>query len=254
MDSNDFVSINSVLSDVLMLVDDEHLRKGMSKGYYISGIEQAIQEIALDTYFMVITKDLTMDKVKFQVPMPKNAFNIREMYLWNGSCCSPSSTVIVHWKRLYNNHNGGAGYTAKRMDDRSPNKDPFYHPFYFDKALVDGANLYYANVQNGIIMFSSNCSGFDNVRLVYNGMGVDDIGDEPIIPRMLRQFVIDYSVERAYRTLMAKDSRTYGGLWKVAENKLNDLRTGSLYIARKRVSSMNTWSRDSANEYYSKKW
>ena len=258
MNSNDFCDINSILAEVQMLVNDEDLRKGVSKGFLVSGIEQCMQELALDTFFMTVTKDLKFDSDKLQLEMPKNCFNIREIYMWNGKCCSPESSVIVHYKRLYNNHNGGAGYTARRQDDQSANTniDPFFQQSNLlnSSYITSVSSLYYANIQNGTIMFSSSCKGFENVRLVYNAMGVDEIGDEPIIPRMLRQAFIDYSVERYYRVMLAKDSRAYSTLWRVADVKLNDFKTGSMYLARKRIASMDTWSRDAYREFFAKKW
>ena len=251
MESNDFVSVNAILSEVQMLVNDEDLRKGVTKGFLISGIEQCMQELALDTFFMTVTKDIKFDSDKLQIEMPKNCFNIREIYMWSGKCCSPETSVIVHYKRLYNNHNGGANYTARRQDDQTSNTniDPFFQQ---SNLLGTTSNLYYANIQNGSIMFSSSCKGFENVRLVYNAMGVDEIGDEPVIPRILRQAFIDYSVERYFRVMMAKETRAYSGLWKVAEEKLNNVRTGSLYLARKRIASMDTFSRSDYREYFSK--
>ena len=48
--------------------------------------------------------------------MPKGIFNIREIYLYNDECCSPTVSQVVHWKRQFNNKGGGDGYTAKIKD------------------------------------------------------------------------------------------------------------------------------------------
>ena len=49
------ISPLEILSDVLKLADDESF-KDNSKGYYMSLIQQALQELAFDTFFDVRTE------------------------------------------------------------------------------------------------------------------------------------------------------------------------------------------------------
>ncbi len=250
MNSADFVSMNQILSDVLMMTDDENLRKGITKGYYVSQMQQAIEELAFDTFFDEVTDDIKFDSefsTRLNLEMPNNVFNIREMYLFNGACCTPESSVIVHWKRQFNNSQGGTAFTAKRVTGNRSQRDPIY-PTDNTNPEFPSSNLYYANVQNGLIMFSSNCQGFTHLRLVYNGTG-GAIGDEPIIPRFLRQAVIDFTVEKAYSVLKAKDSRKYRILWGDVAAKLNDPRNGTWVNAERRIKSLDTWARDEMKEW-----
>jgi len=239
MNSNDFISTNQLLSDILINVNDEDYKQhGFTKGFYISAIQQSLEEIAFDTFFdeQTIDLDLTSD---FRVEMPKNIFNIREMYVHNGTCCSPKGSAIVHWKRLYNNKGGdGKQYTAKKKDSGS---DPIYRP----KLTISGvdSSAIYANIQNGTIMLSSNVAGYSKLRLVANGMGVD-IGNEPVVPRFLRQATIDWVTERTFRALSAKDMR-FRNLWNDSNSKLQ----ASLFKAQRRIKSMDTWEKDSMREY-----
>jgi len=249
MQSNDFVTPEHILSDVLPLVGDFDLRKGLTRGWYISQIQAAIERLALDTYFNVVTGDFTMPSKTLQDKMPANCFNIREMYLWSGDCCTPQSSVIVHYKRLYNNKPGGADYTALRKDTGSEAEDPFYQPFLRGFSLYNGdQNLHYANIQNGLIMFSSNCSSWDNYRIVYNGMG-GEFGEQPIIPRILRDVVIDFVVERVYRAMAAREPRLYRILQQDAFERLFNRQVGTWWEAMRRISSMDSWMKDAYAEY-----
>ena len=76
---------------------------GFNRGYYVSGIQKALEALALETYFDVRTEDKTFPKEKLATEIPKGAFNIREIYIYNGELCKPKSFAIVQWKRLYNN-------------------------------------------------------------------------------------------------------------------------------------------------------
>lgn len=242
MDSNDFVSVNHILAEALINVDDPKLRKGFTKGWFISRIQDALQELAFDTFYQKITDDFEFPKDKLALAMPKNAFNIREIHVYNGDCCTPNNSAVVHWKRLYNNKGGSSsGYTSRvKSSNSTDNGDPFL-------PTHRGADRHlYANIQNGIIMFSSSCASYSRVRLVYNGMGVE-IGEEPIIPRYFERFINDWIEERYYSAMKARDPRKYRVMWNDAYNKLE----ASLMKAKMRVSSMNTFEKESLEEYIS---
>jgi len=242
MNSGDFVSINNLLADILIFVNDETMRNhGLNRGYYISGIQKALEALSLETFFDIRTEDKDFPKKKLAIEMPEGAFNIREIYLYNGELCKPSSFVNVYWKRLYNNKGDGDKGTAKRLNSRQPS-DPF-----FPHDSAGSTSLYYANIQNGTLMFSSACSSHDYVRIVYNGMG-GAIGDEPVLPRMFRQAIVDFVVERCFRALKARD-RGFRPMWADAFQVLTDPKNGSWIKAERKVKSMHTWQRDTMFEY-----
>ena len=245
MNSNDFLTVNQILSDVLVNVDDEDFKKGFTKGFYVSKIQQCLEELAFDTFYQEITKDLPFPTTQLTMQLPTNCFNIREIYLFNGDCCTPQTSVIVHWKRLYNNSQGGPAYTAKQKENMR--RDPYYKPWGWANNAIDKATTYFANIQNGLLMFSSNSSHYNHVRLVYNGMG-GDVGDSPVIPRFMRQAVIDWVSEKFWRALKAKNPRVRP-IWMDYYNILNDPKIGSWKRAQDRMKQMDTWEKDSMAQY-----
>lgn len=245
------VSVNELLADILIQSHDEDLRSGFTKGYYISQIQRAVEDLGYDIFFQTITRDFKMDKKKLILKMPNGSFNIREIYLFNGDCCSKDGSVIVHWKRLFNNLPGGTTHTAKRKENNTGQTDPIFDPFIRDFAFIPPTNLYYANIQNGTIMFSSNCADFDNIRLVYNGVGTEDIGDEPVIPRIIREAVIDFVLESIFRAKYAKD-RTFRAQWSDAYNKYHNPVDGSKIRAERRVKKLGSWKREGLKESQSR--
>ncbi len=253
MVSSDFVSVNHIIADVTVTVDDMAFRKGFSKSWFVSRIQDALQELALDTFYQKIQKDFEIPST-LQIKMPPNTFNIREIYLYNGTLCNPSGDKQnVYWKRLFNNNYEGDGYTAKVTDNGGNADDPFVGSFNRERQRgyygTSGVK-YYANEQNGIIMLSRDCISYKYVRMIFNGMGVA-IGDEPIVPRFFEQAVKDWVVVAYYKAMKSRHPRTYRTLWMDAKNDLEDPANGSWNKAKKRVKSMNTYEKESMSEYLS---
>ena len=117
MNSNDFVNIDSIIAEATSVLNDMEFSNGLSKGWYVSRVRDAMDELAYETFYQKLTKDLDVDKKRLAVEMPTDAFNIKEMYLHNGVC--DSSSKIVYWKRQYNNTGSGRGHTAKIKEGQS---------------------------------------------------------------------------------------------------------------------------------------
>ena len=247
MQGNDYVSFKHIMAEVTKTVNDENFRNGFSQGWYISRIQDGLQELAFDTFFQVLTGDYDFPTETLAMEMPKNCFNIREIYLYNGGCCTPESSVVVYWKRLYNNNGKGVNYTARvKLDGQGNGLDPFQPTFLNGEIPVTRDNLYYANVQNGMIMFGSNGKAFSKVRLVYNGMG-GEIGDEPIIPRFFERALVDFVKVAFYDAKKSRDSRTFRVLWMDAKGDLAE----SWRKAEKRIKMMSSWELENLSEYIS---
>ena len=251
MTANDFVSIDHILADVTSTVNDMDFKKGFSKGWYTSRIQDAMQELSFDTFWLKIQQDVEMPE-NCQLKMPKNVFNVREIYLYSGEICNPLNSQVVYWKRLFNNTSNGEGYTAKVKDDGSNSGDIFQpnQSRYTRSNNGFWGPKYYYNVMNGLLMFSSECNSFPYVRIVYNGMGVEN-GDMPVIPRFFERAVVDYVEERFYNAMKSRDPRKYRGLWNDAFGRLNDLRGGSWNKAKKRIKAMDSQEKESMEEYIS---
>lgn len=251
MTINDFVSANHLIAEITATVNDKEFKKGFPKGWYISRIHDALRELAFDTFYLKVLRDFELPE-NLQLEMPEDVFNIREIYLYQGEFCNPSSTQVVHWKRLFNNMFSGDGYTAKVKDDGSNGSDPFLPNQRIDVYNRQGfyGPKFYWNEQNGIIMFSKECAAFPYVRIIFNGVG-GPIGDVPVIPSFFERAIVDYVEEKFYNAMKARHPRTFRVLWQDAYNKLHDMRTGSWNKARKRVKSMNSAQKESMEEYIS---
>lgn len=252
MNANDFTTVDRIIADVVVTVNDENFRTGFSKGWYTSKIQQALQQLAIETKYLKVTMNFPLDQAAYplQLEMPKEVFDIREIYLYNGSSCDVGASQVVHWKRLFNNMDAGTGYSSRIKDDGSNPGDIFLPNQSTHRNTVNYRGIkYYYNVENGIIMLSEECRSYEFVRIVFNGFG-GAIGDLPIIPRFFERAIIDWVEERYYNALKARDPRKYRVLWSDAKANLDDYK-GHWAKTRKYVIEMDKAQKESMNEYIS---
>jgi len=246
MEVNEFTSIDEILFNVLSEVSDEKLKQGLTKGWYTQHIKDALSELAFDTHFDTKSKDLNFPS-NLSLEMPKDCFNIRKIYVYNGDCCTPSNSAIVHWKRGFNNSKDGSGYTANVTEPGQRNtRDPYYKS-YGGVYSITGAKetVYYANIQNGRIMFSSSCSGFSKVRLEFDGVG--GFADEaPAVPRFFKQAIGAYVVSKYYAKKKGQNPRA----WRTSHSDSLSLLAQEWEKAKLRVKRMHSWEKENLKEYW----
>lgn len=230
------VSIDDIIAEILPFTDDENLKKGYTKGWYISGIQKAMDKLAFTLFYDEQTVDEPL--VGYQHNVPCNIFNVTQVYLFNGTC-SPQTSVKVYWKRQFNNGKGGTNYTSSSNGNYNQ-IDP-YQPNFFV-----GSNVYYAGMQNGKLMLSANASGYGFIRIVGNGLPTD-IGLPPSVPREFRDFVVDYGVWRFFLAQSGKEQAAIRNV-KLWYDKIYDRATGTYYEAKKAANRLGTWKNDSLNE------
>ena len=246
MNTADYISHDIILHDALMSLNDAELRSGFSRGWYVGVIQRALEELAQDTFFDKRTIDVKLPTSgAIVIPIPENIFNVQYMYIWNGSCCTPSSSQKVWWKRNFNNKGNGTGYLSDMKDAAQATFDPFI-PMFFPQFET----IYYANIQEGKIMFSATCSGFGNVSIICNGFG-GAIGDKPAIPKFFRQTIIDFVRVEHFKAMASREPRVYRVMLEEARRDLGDNHNGSWKKARIRISSMQTFEKKSMEEYFS---
>lgn len=253
---HNMISPEEILSDVLMQVDDESF-KDSSRGYYMSLIQQALQELAFDTFFDERTEMFKVPE-NLNLDMPKGSFNIRQLYLYSGLECNIENSQNVYWKRNY--YTKGGGFLAR--DKGYNNNDPFYESRTFGRK--DNPSLrrvknngsiseaFYYNVQNGIIMLSASCLRFENIAIVFNGTGVD-IGEVPFIPQLFREAVKMWVLDSALKLKMAKavgaDFNKWQTLWVMNDRLLRKPYTGAWEEAQLRAKSIDAKQREDLKEY-----
>ncbi len=246
MTSSEFISIEEIVSEAASLISDEGFKLA-NFGYYIMAAHRAVEELSIDTFYKKVTVD-TFDwnecgDLKFE--MPKNLFNIKEVYLFNSSCktkcnCSDKSCwnsfAIAHWKRQFNTFGSSGIATAKVLNGGRDELQPKY---------VNSGSLIYYGIQENQMCFSDSAKGYKNIRIVANGFASSN-SDLPVIPRLARNFIVSAVKERVLyrRKHIDKSSRLDWG------DALQEKENNSV-IARRRLRMLNGAEKESMMSYLS---
>lgn len=253
MNTGRFFAPDIIITKVAELVDDAGYTY-KSRNAYLSIVQKAVEELAIVAKYdeqwqsFDFPEDLRLD-------FPDNCFNIKNIYLFNGQSCNIQDSVKVYWKRNF--YTEGKGYVANnKWNNRN---DPFFrsHNVGIDNQSIqhnphlriNPSGIYYYNIQNGQIMFSSSCSSAGKkVMLNYNGLG-GEFGKEPFIPALYRTAIEDYVCEYVLRGKMAKDAVRWSKIWSVYENRLKNPMNGSWEEAIMRAKKMNSSQKNELNIY-----
>jgi hypothetical protein len=251
-----FVTVNEILADVLKTVSDRDFSLN-TRGWYISQMQQALEELSFDTFFLTINKEIVIP-CDLKIELPIGAFNLRQMYVFNGDNCDFSESRTVYHKNNYLGSGSGKTYLAR--DTYSNANDPFYtrrsqrRNSAIEDAKKGPTNVFYYGIQQGVINLSANCSQFEKVMLVYNGVHTD-IGDVPVIPTFLRQAVKDYATVRALEIRIAEEQvnlQRWNLLLSRYDNSLNHPYEGSWVKAERRAKTLDNKHRQDMKEYLSR--
>lgn len=242
MNTASLVPLDIIISDIAKKSGDPDF-SFEGKGSYIALIQEAMQELSIDTLYLELHKDIELNNC-LEIPMPSGAFNLREVYGYSGTDCNPQNSKPIYWKRRYKRNissdtwgNNGDPYHKNRGESNPP------------------GNLYFCGISNGIIYLSPSCKNFEKVQLRYNGL-MGDIDETPIIPIIFRQAIVDYCVVQAITTrIVVNPTHQALSAWQFAysvhEARLNKLYTGSWDTARHRAKTMDSKSRNDLKEYFS---
>ncbi len=250
-----FVSVNEILADVLRVTNDSGF-KISTKGWYISQIRQALQELSFDTYFDERNEELIIPD-DLRVEMPKGSFNLKQIYLFNGDKCNVGqNTPNVYFKQNF--WTGGNGFLAR--DKWNNNGDPFYRSrtgspnpqARNEVTLGSRSQLYFFGIQNGLIMLSDSCRKFEKIMVFFNGIG-GELDNTPVIPQFFRQAVKDYvtsiGLEVAIASADASEFNRLSFLKSSVDQRMNKPFDGTWAKAEQRAKQTNSKVRQDYKEY-----
>lgn len=230
---DDLLSIQDVISDVLLDLDDKEMQK-LTPGWYRRQVKKALDELSFDTAFVDVTRDFEMPH-DLKLPIPKGCFNIENIWIYSGTPDAMGYQENVYWKRFFETRGKDKGYSAVNKE--------FNYTDPFVKSPQTGGGRYYFNTHSGIIHLSDPCDFFDYVRIAFKGMASAelDIDKIRIVPPIASEAVTLWVVERGARALKSTDGRDrryrsiqtdasvqldkFGldGAWHEAKTRLQDL-------------------------------
>jgi hypothetical protein len=239
-----YITPDEILANVLNEVGDEDYRT-FTRGWYMSQIQRCLEELSFDSCMLQLDDDFEFPADTFRLYLPANTFNVKEIFVYNGTLGSPSNLEPVRWKRNYKTKGPDKRYFGNNTA-ASNYQDLYITPITSDTESL----LLFANVYNGMVEFSQSCSSYSFVKLYYNGT-LTPIGETPFVPQFFRQAVELWVALQYYRAMRRRDQK-YNSLFNSVYAELNKPFTGVWDKAVVRAKSLDSKLGEDLKEYLSK--
>ena len=208
----DCLTIEEILADVLVQVDDEELKQ-FTRGWYKRQIRTGLEKLNYTAPFLPLFKDIDITS-NLVIPVPSGVWDIADMFIWNkdSECdCKMKDTVRLFHKRNYMSKGYDMGYTSRHMSGSTDYLMGM--PYRYDYTV------FFYNVVMGNFILSDACNGYEKLRIHYNGVP-SDIDTVKFIPPFLRDALITWGVLQTFGALKARDANKYRALWGDAKTDL----------------------------------
>lgn len=227
-----YVSADEIIADVTSIAVDDEMRE-FSPGWYISQVQQALTELAYDTYFDDREWEALIPKC-LEIELPSGLFNITNVYVFSGNNCGIGYMQNVHYARNYI-RKGGAMFKEQRGVNGEPVMDPVIRP-------TTAAGPCFYNTRNGKLTLSDACLAYEKVFVTYKGLGCD-FGSAPIIPHYLRDAVKWWVAHEALNIRSNREPGRWDRALDQASRKLHGdgrpSNPGAWLSARRRVQAID---------------
>ena len=231
VNSNSYISINEVLADALVALDDKDTRK-LTPGFYRAQVRNSLDEIGFDTVFHEGPPlDLPIP-ANHIVPFPSSAYRIKNVHIYTGGPDNINYVQNLYWKKNARGEGFEKGYTAN-------NHPSNYSDIYFTSPVWGSTAIaYFFSFVHGNLLLSDACSSFDYVRVLYDGIPSGELDDAKMIPPEVRKAMVLWVIEKcasflkvrdaAYRTVQLDaaaqlDEYGFSGAWHQAKMRLKYL-------------------------------
>lgn len=242
VNQNNFISINEVLADVTVALDDKEERK-LSHGFYIAQVRNAIDELGFSTVFLEDSFDREIP-VNHIISVPSNVYRIKNLQVFNGTPDEITAQANVYWKKGARSLGGhDKGYTANMISGSSD-------LYYSNSLSTTGESAYWFVYNNGNIILSDASDAWDYLRVTYDGIPSGNLDDIAMLPPEIRKAVMLWTIaycsgflkikNPSYRVIQmdaeAKlDEFGMGGAWHEAKSRLK-------YMGKKFMRDVLTYS------------
>lgn len=230
VNDNSFISINEVLADVLVALNDEDTRK-LTAGFYRAQVRNGIDELGFDTVFSEGSTDVLIPADHI-VPMPASAYRIKNLYVYTGEPEDIGYVQNVYWKKNARTAGFEKGYTAN-------NHPASYSDLYYKSPMWGSSDIaYFYSYVNGNVYLSDPCTDYDYCRIIYDGIPTGELLDAALVPPEVRAAIVLWVIEKcagflkikdlAYRTVQLDaasqlDEFGFNGAWATAKRRIKYL-------------------------------
>jgi hypothetical protein len=153
---------------------------------YRSFLQQALEKLSFEVPWDFRVLDVAISETRI-VQLPPKYVGIKNIYIYRGDTCNPTTSVRVIVKENYTHGGERGAFQNVQWQNRE-------NAMLRSSGWVEPWDLKYAGIQGGKLYLSPQSHGYDRVRIEYLGIGIDAFcPDEPIrVPLFARQGIIDY--------------------------------------------------------------
>lgn len=253
MHSNDKIPFEIIVRNASQDVNDKEFKNGLTRGWYLTKIRQALDELAYITNFDDQQPLDTAMPTSLMYKIPSGVWDIKEVYATDFDSTTGQVTTfarIIYKEHLNNQPYGGQGYTANRSDSLDYLNEPFGYwsvtPYY---DTITGVQPLIFELNDGYMMLSSACSNYSGLRIIYAGTA-GAIDQVPLIPRYFQKAIEDYVKYAYYQAMIPRNPRQgFEALAQEARLNLHDTKTGSWIEAKVRAVKATSKQRADWKEY-----
>jgi len=194
---NNYLALNEILSDVLVHINDESSVL-LTPGYVRAQVKNGLDALGFELPFIEVVNDYPIPE-DLKLEMPAGVYNLNSINIYTGTPDAVGYTENVYWRKGVGTRGKGTGGTA------SMNQYNITDPFC--RVALGYSAKYYFSVQNGIMIFSDDCSNFAYARLTYNGIPSGSLDEVKMIPPEAREALVLYAVEKCAASLKLRDNK-----------------------------------------------
>lgn len=192
-----YIALNEILADVLVQINDEASNL-LTPGYVRAQVKSGLDALGFEVPFIEVTNDYSIP-ADLKLDMPKGVYNLNYIHIYTGTPDLVGYTENCYWRKGVKTRGKDTGVTANQ--NQWNNSDPFC------RVSLDYSARYYFSIQNGIIIFSNDCSSFNYARLTFNGIPSGSLDEVKMIPPEVRECLVLYAVEKCAASLKLRDNR-----------------------------------------------
>lgn len=240
---NSYIPVGEIITAAAQELRDGGFTHGLGRPFYMSAAQRGLSEMNYSTSFF---------KKQFNVEIPENLIvelpedftEADQMYIYQGTDCSITSSTILFVKPNMYHFGGDSGYIAQ---NKGRNHDKLQWSLQWSEQPP--MHLYFAGLYNGKLYLSPSCTTkYNRLFIRYTGIGVDCFGEDFKVPMWAREAITDYVIHRVALALEREDPQFYARVIARKEGELKGPK-GSWYMAQERFKRMDKKTRYDTNSY-----
>lgn len=234
---NSYIQIGEIITAASQELRDSGFTHGIGMPFYLSAAQRGLSELNYATGFFkkIFNTEIPENLI---VELPDDLTGADQMYIYNGTECSVTSSTILFIKPNMYHFGGDNGYIAQ---NKGRNEDMLQFSLKWNEKPP--THIYFAGLYNGKLYLSPSCrTKYNRLFIPYSGIGVDCFGEDFNVPMWAREAITDYVIHKVALVLEREDPQFLARVIARKENELKAPR-GSWYTAIDRYKRMDKKTR-----------